>query len=236
MVRRALLLGIVGLLLAIGSTANAVTIDDFDVGQTGSYISTGTSDPISMDQTGLSTLHVIGGARYRDLDQTAGSGTFASSAVITVGSQTVLSWGNDENVESILTVEYGHTADLNVNLSADNAFYFIAKTDATTHHMDIDMTVKVGGVEYSSSPTLTIATADTYTSVSIPFSSFAGVMDWSDVDMIRLTLSTDDPNTDGSIDLFTTTNPGDEIPEPFTMGLLGMGLAGLGGYIRRRRA
>lgn len=207
-------------LLLVPMGAPATVIDTFDTGFF--YLSTSTGSPASLIQSGLPADAVLGGSRAISLTET---GPLHAAAAI---SQTCyLSYSNDTDTRSTLTIEYGATAELNARLANEEAFRILVKTDSSAlppHRMYISLEIRTNGDDRFVAPPDSVASDSVFVDFIIPFSSFtgAGSPDWNDVDYIKLTLMSSSNATDAALDAFTA-----QIPEPTTLTILILALPGL---------
>jgi len=228
--------GLIALLVLAGLTMGAgaaTVIDDFDVGpmhnpltDPDDTLAVAVSSTDTNAQTGLDTAHVIGGSRTSTL--IGGGAQGSANAQI----YTDLRFNNDTDYDSTLVLTWDNSLD--VDLTGESEFFFKAKTDAGDHKMNIQLVLTDGTAKTATGTADVQGTAWDY--VNMPFAGMtvdAG-FDWGHVSKFELALTPDLPGNDANFDFFAAGNP-DDVPEPFTMALMGLGVAGLGGYIRRRR-
>jgi hypothetical protein len=212
------------LFLCLGiAPAWALTIDTFTFGAvsfsnsvTGTTVSNtqspGGSDPIGGDRT--IDLHKSGGGGFADVNvNLSSSGEFFFSLAQGVTGWSQITWDNAGAGLGGVDLTVGNANTIQVN----------AKTD-----LDYTMGIYVldgGSNSYSVTNFIdTSSFADYY----FDYADFIGV-NWTDIEAIELYIPNSgdaDANTDTAIDFVQTTYKNGVVPEPGTMALLGLGLAG----------
>jgi len=238
MMRALVVLGLIGM-LAVGANAASFIIDTFsDVGAPNPWpMTTTTVQVMHAEESSLPT--VIGGRRDTRMNVTAVyggiseqftvSGGIFSSAMTDQGQAvTELSYGLYQNA-AVSPWTVGPTGSAtDADWSGETGILMIIP--AVDLNGQVQVKINAGGNEYTQAFPISGPG-----NLPIPFASFGAglVADLGDVDGVSFAFS--GPIAwDVSVDMIRSYKE-ENIPEPFTMALMGLGVAGLGGYIRRRR-
>jgi len=203
------------------------------------------NDPEDALETGLNVAEVRGGRRQTTCDRELGSAKVSAEALLQSGTNYFLSFSNDLGTAGICQLDYGTAAgggglgDLTDGGVNDRMVLAILQIDvlssvgppARTAKIQVSATDTEGDTATLEQDIPALAPPP-YNMVYL-FSNFnlVGSFDWNSVDGLSLLLTGAD-STDLAIDqIYTDTL----VPEPATMAMLGFAVAGLGGYVRRRR-
>lgn len=208
--------------LAISSAQAVIIIDDFTVTATTTQVGVGTN-PQDVAAPG-----VLGGSRRQIVTVQSGAGSAALNVNTNVPG--AMSLSSEANVDASFTAVYGATTDLNANLAPENAIIIrVLGSDIGGTANSITINSSSG----SSTATFTVPSLVGFPGgpvtpydIVIPYASFSGTGDFSDVD--RITFSFNLPRDgDWSLDFFAAS----DVPEPTALGLL----APAGALLARRR-
>jgi hypothetical protein len=220
------------------SSASAAVIDDFTApadGQTFTQTNVGTRSSQTLSGLGAS---VIGGTRQVSAIILPDSGA-GSSASVKIQNPTPgaaeLSFGSNTDAE--VSLSYGTAGDLNADLSnggLSNAFVVrVLLSDLRANGIPNVILVSTtgrgssGAVHFDVPPLIGNGSPAPF-DIIVPFASFFGPIDFSDIDTIELEIN-GPPSSNYTLDFFATNT----VPEPASLSLFGIGAMGL--LARRKR-
>jgi hypothetical protein len=229
MIRMTVLMFTAACMTTVG-TANALTIDGFDdgtvlMGRTNTgWTPVPPNSSVTINESGLS---VLGGRRDTTLTKVGGSNI---SPYISLSSSQISynsTFGDDG---SSMAFAYGLGGDLDLDATQfGNAFAAVGVSgDMETGPRPVDLTVTITTSGLGSS-SAAIAIINGGADHLVPFASFAGSADLTDVDTIVFEF-VDRVDTGGAVDY--SVGGLAIVPEPATMSLLAVGALAL---LRRRR-
>ena len=211
--------------LTFGS-AQALTIDTFNFDQTVSSTGGLVSDVVS------DAASILGIEREASINQ-LGPGGSASTIAFNTGLPGFMTLGNT-NALSVTNIVYDGIGSAGLGGidftqgASQNAFnLFIVSGDFPT-----DVTLTVSSASGTSALTLSTPGLASNVPFIFEYSDFTGTADFSLAESIQIQLVTTNTQADLQLDFFGTTST---IPEPMTLAILGLGLAGLS-FARKRRA
>ena len=212
------------------ASANALTIDDFTVGQPDITLNGPSSISSTTMLTTGPTSNIIGGTRQTDVEMYAGDAG-AKTEVRVISS--VLDISNTSSAQSRIVLNWNANTstlglgNLDLDVPGTNGI-FLAFPVAMDHALDLMFEIQ----DYGQSTAILSKTFPALSQGSnffFAFSDFTNRDALSSTDSIRMTVDSTTPDLDATLDLVESRDaPPLTVPEPATMGLLCLGLLGLG--------
>ena len=218
--------------------STTIIVDDFDTGPLNVLIPDGALGPNS---GGVACAGCVGGARHVSIMRTNASddaiavrvnpagfaaGWFLYSNEVGVDSQATVLWDggtdgtNDHGLSLDLTGAGGGVAvELESDIAVAYTFTLFSDSGARSSTATLTLTSALGDGDLINGGVLKILTA----------ASFTGDVDFSNVQSILMTIN-GSPSFDTAIRFVEY-----RLPEPGSLGLLGLGLLGVAGFSKRRR-
>ena len=243
MARMWIILGLLGT-CTVGASAATFIVDKFTDTSATWPLSTTTIQVLHNEESGLPTANTIGGRRETRVNVTAVQGSSSESFSVFGGvyshtttnlgqATSELSYGCYRNgTSSPWTVYIDNTRDLNANWTGESGILMVIPT--ADLNGSVVAKINAGGTEYTNGVFNIPQGASSFT---MPFSAFTTPTPLTAAlgDIDGATFQFTGPIAwDVSLDLVGSYRE-ENIPEPMTMALVSLGVAGLGGYIRRRR-
>ena len=234
MKKQLVLVSTLATLFSAGS-ANALIIDDFSVVQNNIYL-TGPAPKTSLGNTQVGAASsIVGGVRQSDVTLYAGNDAADVNVRVVAGVLDI-----NDSVSAATTVMLTWDASGlglgNIDLYAGGATgIYLAFPTAMDHALMLSFDIYDLGSNLTASSSRTFPIGSQGDDFFFAFSDFTNLAALSSADRIRMTVDSTTAGLDANIDLIETRNgPTGNVPEPATMGLLGLGLLSLG--ITRRKA
>jgi hypothetical protein len=219
-------LAVLAAVLAL-SAANvqATLIDSFDAGSQSLSASPGTPYSLSQSHVGPDAL-----GDYRDvaIQWLAGRQSYVDVLADPTLAGLSFTQGTGQAVTTVtwdgLHIPNVLTYTLNANLTTGGENEFVFDVEQVTGPLSLTLTVYTNDASHSSVYSCPMTVAMTGTTLSVPYTSFSGTANFSDIDAIVLRLDgTGHSGSDVTLKSLKTDDKGPSVPEPSTLALAAVG-------------